>query len=121
MSCNCSCRCEGAWETPAISLPIHSINFEGDMMHCAQVAYPQHQLRCNVPELLRRKRSKEAWTNEEDRTIHIVFMITTLFLLCVCALLAYSNYKLQRSLNNYAKMVSSSNKPSEVTQTIEDP
>ena len=121
MSCNCSCRCEGTWETPAMSLPIHSINFEGDMMHCAQVSYPQHQLTCNVPEFVRRKRYIEEVLNEEDRTVHIVFLITTLFLLCVCALLAYRNYKLQRSLKNHAKKVSSSNKPSEVTQTIEDP
>ena len=121
MSCNCSGICEGTWETPAVSLPIHSINFEGDMMHCAQVSYPQHQLTCNVPEFVRRKRYIEEVLNEEDRTVHIVFLITTLFLLCVCALLAYRNYKLQRSLKNHAKKVSSSNKPSEVTQTIEDP
>ena len=101
MSCNCSCACEGTWQTPAISLPIHAIRFESDnSMHCAQSAPPRHRLACNLPNLSRDKRSAYDMDSETIGDIPpMIYFSFTIILILTCVLLTYNNYMLRRSLN----------------------
>ena len=98
MSCNCSCSCEGSWQTPAISLPIHSITFDSDnSMHCAQSPTPRHRLACNLPELSRGRRSTDLDCSADDFAT-IVLWATILFFILLCLILTYSNYRLKSRL-----------------------
>ena len=98
MSCNCSCSCEGSWQTPEISLPIHSVTFDSDnSMHCAQSPIPRHRLACNLPEISRGKRSTDLDCDTDDFAM-IVLCATALFFILWCIILAHINYRLRKML-----------------------
>jgi hypothetical protein len=98
MSCNCSCSCEGSWQTPAISLPIDHITFVSDnSMHCAQSPTPRHRLACNLPDLSRGRRSTSLDCDTDDSAT-IVLWGTALFFIMLCLILTLINYRLWKKL-----------------------
>lgn len=108
MSCNCSCTCEGTFQTPAISLPIHAIRFEtGNSMHCAHSSPPRHRLACNFGNLTRDRRSIDMFSETTENshlfsfTVSLTFVsFTVILLLClICIWLTYNNYLLRKSLD----------------------
>ena len=98
MSCNCTCNCEGSWQTPAISLPIHNITFDSDnSMHCAQSPIPRHRLACNLPELSRSRRCTDLDYGTDDFAT-MVLWATVLLSIVLCIILTFSNYRLRKKL-----------------------
>ena len=99
-SCSCNCTCEGSWETPAVSLPIHAILFGGNnTMHCAQSSDPKHRLACNLPGVVRDRRSIYMDNAPADFHQQIIFVsfaiIIYTFAIIICTLVI--NRRLKRS------------------------
>ena len=103
MSCNCSCICQGTWEVPQTSLPIHGMTFQaGYELHCATSPEPRHRLACNIPSNFRKKRSLEAhddidqFTNFELWSIISILAVIILLLFVIFAVLAFKYHKLSK-------------------------
>lgn len=103
MSCNCSCMCQGTWQVPQTSLPIHGMTFQaGNELHCATSPEPRHRLACNIPSNFRKKRSLEAhddidqFTDFEVWSIILVLVIIIVILCVILALLAFKYHKLSK-------------------------
>ena len=103
MSCNCSCICQGTWEVPQTSLPIHGMTFQaGHELHCATSPEPRHRLACNIPSNFRKKRSLEAhddidqFTNFEVWSIISILAVIILLLFVIFAVLAFKYHKLSK-------------------------
>ena len=103
MSCNCSCICQGTWEVPQTSLPIHGMTFQaGHELHCATSPEPRHRLACNIPSNFRKKRSLEAhddidqFTNFEVWSIISILAVIILLLFVISAVLAFKYHKLSK-------------------------
>ena len=103
MSCNCSCMCQGTWQVPQTSLPIHGMTFQaGNELHCATSPEPRHRLACNIPSNFRKKRSLEAhddidqFTNFEVWSIISVLVVIIVLLFVIVAVLAFKYHKLSK-------------------------
>lgn len=95
MSCNCTCNCGGSWQTPALSLPIDRMMFEGaNAMHCAQSPMPRHRLACNLPGLSRARRSTDFDCVTDDNGM-MVLLATAGFLIMLGIILTLINYNLK--------------------------